>query len=52
MDRASLLRSRAADLHLQDADIAELDGRVDDELVQAVLANLVKFEEALDELAR
>lgn len=47
----SQLRSRAADLGLGDADVAEWDGAIDDELVTAVLGGLVAFEDALAELA-
>lgn len=47
----SQLRARAADLGLGDADVAEWDGVIDDELVTALLGGLVAFEDALAELA-
>ena len=48
----SQLRARAADLGLDDADVSAWEGAIDDELVRALLASLVAFEDALGELAQ
>jgi hypothetical protein len=47
----SQLRARAADLGLQEADVAEWDGTIDNDLVAALLGGLVAYEDALAELA-
>jgi hypothetical protein len=50
MDTLSLLRARAAELGLRDDEIAELATQVDESVVQALLGNLILFQEALEEL--
>ena len=50
MDTSSLLRARAAELGLRDDEIAELATQVDESVVQALLGNLILFQEALEEL--
>ena len=51
MDTSLLLRARASDLGLREDEIGDVDGRLDERFLQALLANLVKFEEALEELS-
>ena len=51
MDVSVLLHARAADLHLQPAEIEELAPWLDERVVEAVLAGLIKYEDALLELS-
>ena len=50
MDTLSLLRARAAELGLRDDEIENLSTQVDEGVVQALLGNLILFQEALEEL--
>ena len=50
MDTSSLLRARAADLGLRDDEIEGWAAQVDESVVHALLANLILFQEALEEL--
>ncbi len=50
MDTSSLLRARAAELGLRDEEIETLSTQVDEGVVQALLGNLILFQEALEEL--
>jgi hypothetical protein len=50
MDTSSLLRARAAELGLRDDEIENLSTQVDEGVVQALLGNLILFQEALEEL--
>jgi hypothetical protein len=50
MDTSSLLRARAAELGLRDDEIENLSKQVDESVVQALLGNLILFQEALEEL--
>ena len=50
MDTSSLLRARAAELGLRDDEIEKLSTQVDESVVQALLGNLILFQEALEEL--
>ena len=47
----SQLRARAADLGLQESEVAEWEATVDDPLVVALLGGLIAYEDALAELA-
>jgi hypothetical protein len=49
---ASALRGRAQELGLDDEQAAAWEERVEPDVVDAVLANLIRFEDALRELSR
>ena len=52
MQTEALLRSRSAELRLDESEIEELAQLLDPDIVTAVLATLLRYEEALTELAR
>lgn len=52
MDTAALLHARSADLRLEPAEVEELAPLLDVRVVQAVLSALVRYEDALVELAQ
>ncbi len=52
MDTLPLLRARAGELELRGDEVEEWAQRLDDGFVQALLSNLLRYEEALVELAR
>ncbi|MBV9101400.1 MAG: hypothetical protein JOZ46_10920 [Candidatus Dormibacteraeota bacterium] len=52
MDVATLLHTRAADLHLEPGEAERLASELDERVVQAVLTALVRYEDALLELSR
>ena len=52
MDVATLLHTRVADLRLEPDEADRLAPELDERVVQAVLSALVRYEDALLELAR
>lgn len=51
METGALLRLRSDDLGISDAEAAEWEPLLDERFVRVLLANLIRFEEALRELA-